>query len=255
MTAVPPLPWRALRAVKRGHAEAEYEDAWAANPRAGRFAVADGASETSYADLWARLLAEGFVAARSPWETPDWLSGPRQRWSAAVDGLDLPWYAEMKREQGAFATLVGLAVRPPAPGQPGRWRALAIGDSCLVRLRDGQRPRSFPLTKSQEFGNQPSLLGSRPHVTPAPTLDGGSCQAGDRFFLMTDALAQWFLLCCEKNRRPWNHFGRLMTQPDEVFAVWVEKCRARDHLRNDDVTLLAIGPIPEAVVPQEDEAS
>ena len=38
-----PLPWRVLSAPKRGHTDAEYEDAWAANPRTGRFAVADGA--------------------------------------------------------------------------------------------------------------------------------------------------------------------------------------------------------------------
>jgi Protein phosphatase 2C len=254
MTAVKPLPWRALRTPKRGHTDAEYEDAWAANPQAGRFAVADGASETSYAELWARFLAESFVAARQPWETQDWLSGPRQRWSAAVDGLDLPWYGEMKREQGAFATLLGLAVRSPAPHQPGRWRALAVGDSCLVRCRNGQRPRSFPLSKSAEFGNQPRLLGSRPGLTPAPALASGSCRPGDRLFLMTDALAQWFLLRCEKHRRPWNHFQRLLAEPDEAFAAWIEKRRDHDDLRNDDVTLLAIGPIPEAGIPQEDEA-
>ena len=253
MVAIQPLPWRVLHVPKRGHTETEYEDAWAANPRAGRFAVADGASESSFAELWARLLAGSFVAARSPWETTDWLSRPRQRWSEAVDSLDLPWYAEMKREQGAFATLLGLAVRPPTPGRPGRWRALAIGDSCLVRFRDGQQPRSFPLTKSQEFDNQPRLLGSRPSLTPAPTLDSGSCQAGDRLFLMTDALAQWFLSCCEKNRRPWDHFGRLLAEPDGNFAAWIDKCRDQDQLRNDDVTLLAVGPIPEAVIPQEDD--
>ena len=173
MAAIEPLPWRVLRAPKRGNTDAEYEDAWAANPRAGRFAVADGATETSNAELWARLLAESFVAAPHPWESQDWLTGPRRRWSEAVDNLDLPWYAEMKREQGAFATLLGIAVRPPAAGKPGLWRALAVGDSCLIRFRDGQPPRSFPLTQSVEFGNQPRLLGSRPGPTLAPVLAQG----------------------------------------------------------------------------------
>jgi hypothetical protein len=254
MTAVKPLPWRAFRAAKRGHTDAEYEDAWAANPRAGRFAIADGASESSYAELWARLLAERFVVTRYPWETPDWLSDPRQRWSEAVDVLDLPWYAELKREQGAFASLLGLAVRLPAPGKPGRWRALAVGDSCLVRFREGQQPHSFPVSKSAEFGNQPHLLCSRPGPAPAPVLGNGSCEPGDRLYLMTDALAQWFLRCCEQNRRPWHHFGRLLAEPDEAFAAWIERRRARDQLRNDDVTLLAIGPIPKAAIPQEDES-
>ena len=80
------LRWRALRAPKHGHTDAEYEDAWAAYPEAGRFAVADGASESSSAGLWARLLTEEFVAARRPWDLADWLDAARGRWSTEVTG-------------------------------------------------------------------------------------------------------------------------------------------------------------------------
>ena len=44
-----PLRWSVLRLPKQGNTDAEYEDAWAADAAAGRFAVADGASETSFA--------------------------------------------------------------------------------------------------------------------------------------------------------------------------------------------------------------
>src|SRR4051794_41014129 len=115
--ADPPLRWRALRLPKSDHTAEEYEDAWAADPAAGRFAVADGASESAFAGLWARLLAEGFVAARRPRAFAGWRGGPRRRWAAGVMGLELPWYGEMKRAEGAFATLLGLALRPPAPGR------------------------------------------------------------------------------------------------------------------------------------------
>jgi protein phosphatase 2C-like protein len=246
MVSASPLPWHALRTPKRGHTEAEYEDAWAANARAGRFAVADGASESSYAGLWANLLAETFVAARRPLDGLDWLDDPRRRWSAAVDGRELAWYAEIKRTQGAFATLLGVAVRPAAPGRPGRWQALAIGDSCLVRVRDGGTPRAFPLSKAADFSNQPALLGSRPGPAPAPVLSRGACRPGDRLFLMTDALAQWFLLRSESNRRPWEDLARLLADPKPggAFAAWVAEHRDGGDLRNDDVTLLAIGPFP-----------
>jgi hypothetical protein len=250
MARAAPPPWSALRTAKRGHTDAECEDAWAADPMAGRFAVADGASESSYAELWARLLAKAFVAERRPWDNLDWLAAPRRRWSAEVDALSLPWYGEMKREQGAFATLLGLALRPPAPDSPGRWRALAVGDSCLVRVRDGERPHSFPLKKAAEFGNQPRLLGSRPGGAAAAVFDQGSCLAGDRLYLMTDALAQWFLQRCEMNHRPWDHFTRLLDEPDAAFTAWVEERRERDELRNDDVTLLAVGPIPGPARPE-----
>src|SRR4051794_29142331 len=94
-----PFRWRALRLPKRGHTPEEYEDAFAADPALGRFAVADGASESSFAGQWARLLAEGFVAPGArPWRGADWLTAPRRRWAAEVLPLPLPWYAEAKRE-------------------------------------------------------------------------------------------------------------------------------------------------------------
>src|SRR5947209_19228121 len=101
--------WWVLFVPKHGNAEDEYEDAWAADPGRGRFAVADGASETSFAGRWAQLLTEAVLAAPRPPELARWLPRARRRWSSEVMGLELPWYAEMKREQGAFATLLGVA--------------------------------------------------------------------------------------------------------------------------------------------------
>src|SRR5438552_405223 len=102
--------WRALQLPKRGHTATEYEDACAADPVAGRFAVADGASESSFAACWARLLAEGFVAGGLTPGTSAWLAPLRRQWREQVHNRPLPWYAEVKREQGAFATLLGVAL-------------------------------------------------------------------------------------------------------------------------------------------------
>src|SRR5437899_2563588 len=101
-----PLRWRALCASKRGHTREECEDAWAVDAAPGRFAVADGASEGAFSSLWARLLANGFVAAPRPRDLGDWLHQAQQRWSSEVMELELPWYGEMKRQEGAFATLL-----------------------------------------------------------------------------------------------------------------------------------------------------
>jgi hypothetical protein len=241
-----PLPWRVLSAPKRGHTADENEDAWAANPEWRRFAVADGASEASWSGLWARLVTEAFVAHRQPWVDASWLDEPRQSWSSQVDSLDLSWYAEMKRAQGAYAAFLGLALRLPTPDEPGRWRALAIGDSCLLRIRPGHPPRAFPLTSSAQFGNQPHLLGSRPSGAPAFVHDRGSCLPGDRLYLLTDAVAQWFLHCCENDGQPWDDLDRLFgdSEGSAPFSDWIDARRERNELRNDDVTVLAVGPIP-----------
>jgi hypothetical protein len=70
---------------------------------------------------------------------------------------------------------------------------------------------------------------------------------------MTDALAQWFLLRCESKQRPWEDFARLLADPpgDDAFTTWVEELRG-DDLRNDDATLLAVGPIPPSTDPSKE---
>jgi hypothetical protein len=241
--AHPPLRWRALRLPRGENTAEQYEDAWAAEPAAGRFAVADGASESAFPGLWARLLAEGFVAARRPRDFAGWLGGPRRRWSAEVMPLELPWYGEMKRAEGGFATLLGLLVRPPAPGRPGRWRAAAVGDTCLVRVRGGRRVQSFPVKRSSDFGNEPRLIGSRGEP-PRPEYASGSLRSRDRLFLMTDALAQWFLREAEEGGRPWDALSSLLgaEDPEAAFAGWVADQRQAGRLRNDDVTLLVVCP-------------
>jgi hypothetical protein len=237
-----PLRWRALRLPKLGHTDEEYEDAWAADPASGRFAVADGASESSFAALWARLLTEGFLAARRPRDLAGWLDEARQGWSAAVMGLELPWYAEIKRDEGAFATLLGLRIRRPTRSRAGRWQAVAVGDSCLVRVRNRRSVGTFPLRHSSNFGNQPALLGSRSRTVPPAQRCSGSLQPGDRLFLMTDALAQWFMRSHEQGARPWEEMTPLLSsaQPEAAFASWIDGLRSGGVLHNDDVTLLSI---------------
>jgi hypothetical protein len=244
--AGPTLRCLAWHCPKQGHREDEYEDALAVDPARGRFALADGATECAFARLWASLLTEGFVAARRPRDLSKWLEDARRRWSAEVMGRDLPWYAEMKREEGAFATLLGMTVHWREPDRLGEWRAVAVGDSCLVRVRKERAVQGFPLRASSDFGSQPNLIGSREGPAPAPVYCSGSMRPGDRFFLMTDALAQWFFSSHEAGGRPWEAIAALSAaaQPEVAFTAWIEELRAEGGLRNDDVTLLVVEPAP-----------
>jgi len=242
------MHWRAWSLPKKGHRPDEYEDAAAGDARRGRFAVADGASESSFAALWAWLLACEFVRAplggKRPWSA--WLPPLREHWAQELVGRELPWYAEEKLQLGAFATLLGLVVGKA------RWRAVAVGDSCLFHLRTGRLLRAFPVSRSEDFGNTPGLVGSR---TPPPqeveqhqTRAQGKWQPNDRFLLMTDALAQWFLRQSEEGHKPWEAVGGLLDEAadDADFASWVEGLREREALRNDDVTLVAVDLSVEA---------
>src|SRR5256885_10366862 len=100
------IGFREFRLPRRGHRAEECEDACAGAPERGRFAVADGATESFQGGLWARLLVEDFV--RSGELHPDWRSWlpPLQaHWAdrASQKGPDeagagngLPWYLESR---------------------------------------------------------------------------------------------------------------------------------------------------------------
>jgi hypothetical protein len=156
--------------------------------------------------------------------------------------MELPWYAEIKREQGAFATLLGLGVRAPTGKRRGGWRAVAVGDSCLMHIREGRCLLSFPVQKSADFNNEPRLISSR-DGDARPERGLGSWKAGDRLLLMTDALAQWFLQTHEAGGDPWEPVALALAadDPQAAFADWIAELREREELRNDDVTLLEIG--------------
>jgi hypothetical protein len=243
--------FQAFRLPRQGHGLEECQDASAGDAERGRFAIADGAAESPYSALWAKLLVEEFVRQtdRLPrWAS--WLPSLQERWRSA-SGLapngpwsfddPVPWYLEPGLNQGAFATFLGLVIEDDG------WYALAIGDSCLFQVRHGVLQRAFPLTRSADFSNAPWLVGSRRSLVGVPSKNGeqqvGDWQPGDRFWLMTDALAQWFLLQVEEGDKPWHTLETLLAANGNAqlaFTTWIETLRAARELRNDDVTLLVV---------------
>ena len=132
-----PASSRAFWLPRRGYDPADYEDAFAANAVAGRFAVADGATEGCFTDLWARLLVNDFVAG-SACEVTSWpasLPALQDRWASDVSARRLPWYAESSVSQGAFAAFLGLVLSnsPLLPGEAGANSPLLPGEGQGVR--------------------------------------------------------------------------------------------------------------------------
>lgn len=237
----PPLPWQAYRVAKDGNSAAENEDAFAGDPGAGRFAVADGASESAFAPEWAALLATSCVSQAGCWSS--WLPDARSRWLEGLRDVELPWYLEEKFEQGAFATLLGVTVCPPE-GQSAVWSAEAVGDTCLFQVRGDRLLKAFPMQRSSDFTGTPTLLGSRPSDGRTRRFrTRGRWRPGDRLLLMTDALACWFLHEVENGNRPWQPLELLADE--EAFAGWLTGLRSRGAVRNDDVTVLQVS-IPAA---------
>lgn len=235
----------------------EYEDAFyprrtgTRSAKRIRFAVADGASESLLSGMWADLLVrtwcrskrrrvgEVIATAMSGWqiEMAAYLEG-RERHERPIQ-----WFEEPGLAKGAHATLLGLELTT-ASHDSGRWTAVAMGDSCVFQVRDGELLTSFPVKSAAEFSTSPKLVPTRPHLLgrALANLDqaDGEWQSGDVFFLATDAIAAWFLAVVEEGGTPWSTLAQFESDTPELFAAWVGEQRGLRQLRNDDVTLLRV---------------
>jgi hypothetical protein len=195
-----------------------------------------------------------------PHRWTNWLQPLQDAWSSGIPWDTLPWFATQKAQDGACTTLLALeftqneeadgeiklsrwqrmmGVKKPAMFG---WRAEAIGDSCLFQIRDNELILSFPLERPVEFTHSPVLITTNPGqnkiVYEHLKVHDGDCQPGDLFFLMTDALAKWFLQRDVAGERPWQ---LLRTFDDDVlFKQFVIQQRDEGRIENDDTTLMII---------------
>lgn len=252
---------------KAGNSAAEYEDAhfigrWkpqsAAQPARVGIAIADGATEGMLSRQWANLLVRRYVR-RLPGDTEltGWLSETLQTWQHEKQNYlrqrernnkPVQWYEEPGLEAGAFAALLGFVLCPANGGrtrspQPWTWNAVAVGDCFLAQVRNGSCLGMFPFDASSALNNRPFLLSSNPArnggIAERFVFAQGEALPGDRFYLMTDALAGWFLRAVEQGAAPWQElslFRGASAAPD--FAAWTLALRSAHKMRNDDVTLL-----------------
>ncbi len=213
---------------------------------AARLALSDGASEAAFARDWAQILARDFVA-----RTPDlagltaagleqWLAPCQESWRRKVPWERLPWHGEAKTRAGSLATLLGLTFFRPEGSSDGlHWQAVAVGDSCLFRVRDEELALAFPLDDASQFGSAPALLCSNPanngRLADQLRQHQGSCQPGDVFILASDALAAWFLARHSAAGKPWQ---TLLALEPAQGADWVPTQRQAGLMRNDDTAFL-----------------
>lgn len=237
---------------KAGSTVAEYEDAFSPEGRTSaiaesfRFAIADGATESSFSGVWARILVSSFVESNDAMDVLSLLASARPRWAAEVGQKELPWYAAAKVQGGAFASFLSLHLRHGRDGRErSAWRAQAVGDSCLVQVRGEGIVCRFPLEHSSAFSSSPFLLSSSPDGSEAIEehlrIAEGTCEQGDVLYLMTDALACWFMAEDEAGRAPWRVLRDLNTKDQaETFEELIARLRGKGTLKNDDTTLMLI---------------
>jgi hypothetical protein len=249
---------RVFTCPKEGNSEAELEDSCypsrdkVLNAPSLRFALSDGASESFLSGKWAQILTRAFCRSHDDAvEFEGFYARAIEAWhhwyQAYIEQRNrrnrpILWYEEPGLRSGAFATILGLRI-DEADG--GTWKAFAVGDSCLFQVQGQTLTARFPIGSSSEFNNFPALIASDQErnrdLEKKIVKTGGTWQVGDKFFMMSDALAQWFLKEHEQGLKPWDMLGSLGS-PDalESFSAWVYSLRTQKAIRNDDTTLLQV---------------
>jgi hypothetical protein len=232
---------------KGGSTAEECEDAVAFDAGALRFAVADGATEAFDSRRWAARLAETWVGCPAPpltaAEFGPWL-GEQGGWlEASWEGRALPWYAEEKRRAGSYAAFVGLRLEAAGPGA--RWRAVALGDSCLVQRRGAEVLAALPVSGHEAFGSAPPLVPSSGHLRAAALAllveAEGEAEPGDTFLLMTDALSAWYFESAGRRDPEAARFDSLLAAAEnEALSDLVRRERAAVRMKDDDVAVVRI---------------
>ena len=230
---------------KEGHTTSEYEDAYAtSDPDASSFraAVADGATESAFSGPWARRLTGAYANSGDLSEA---LGHLRERFHRISRRGHLPWYLREKSEEGAHAAFAGLEIEGGEAG--GSWTGQAVGDCCILHIRDGALLQSWPLSDAAEFSSTPNLISSRETPSEQALLrTSGRWQPGDRFVLATDALAAWLLGHGTTGARPGGQpANRGLSDAarailDGEFDRVVVQARLDGSMRNDDVTAIVI---------------
>lgn len=237
------LTTRQLLLPKLDHELDECEDAIALDTESCRFAVADGATEAFDARNWAQRLAQRWVESQSVStrdEFRDWVAAEGRELRESWNGLSLAWYSEEKARVGSFAALVGveLDLKTEAPS----WKAIALGDACLLHCRQGTLLKSLPLCRSESFSIAPVLVASDSAMhevsMQSVVIDSGSCESGDVLWLLSDGVASWYLERFEKNQFAWSDFFE--TKEDDELKSFFDEERLAGRMRNDDVAAIRI---------------
>jgi hypothetical protein len=219
-------------------------DRYAYNKSQNKFAISDGVSKSFFPKIWADVLVNRWVDSKEFDEAQfildcqkDWLN----QVSEIVNKPDAKWFTKnaFNRKESGLATFIGL--RFFKKKKDWYWKANALGDSFLFFIPNKFKDFSkecIVLSSKQEpivFDNFPDYLSSlgsnhkgKKHLKENPMTAG-------TFYLMTDALAEWFLN--EKD----NAISKIdVWQNQKDFERFVDEERHNEKLGNDDSAILTI---------------
>jgi hypothetical protein len=208
-----------------------------------RFAISDGATESSFSKEWSDLLVSCYKD--KPFDIanlPLTINAITETWQSITSAIELPWYAQQKLENGAFATFLGITLNL----EEQTFESVSIGDCTLFQVRNNELICSFPITRFEDFGNTPSLFATNSkfqtdYEKSVKYLNGQSI-SGDLLILASDALAMWLFKRLNEGERPWLSLLTLLKYEDcqADFSNWTFNKIKENEMKNDDISVVLI---------------
>lgn len=234
---------------KLGNRESDYEDSFSYDLEKMKFAIADGASNSIFSDVWSRSLTESFItedvdlfsqSVQTVVQTV--MDKARSKWYSSINWTTLPWFTKNKSVNGSYSTILFCQLRE-RDSEHLQMRIIAVGDSCLFKIRGDDITFSFPLTYISQFNISPDLVWSgrgypfpekSPSKYPVTRVMDGVVEASDQLVFATDSVS--VLLLSDPNPMT------LVTEIIEKrFTEKLIKAIDSGKIKNDDVTLALVG--------------
>lgn len=223
-------------------------DRSAMNLTLGRFAVADGVSQSYLPNLWANILCNSFVKSEIA-PNDDWigqyavsqLASDCQIWEEQSEEVfenateEEAFLLSLSQEEYRYAgtTLVGIALKDHSLFYN------VLGDSCLfVYDSDTNSLVSYSTVDEQHgFTNRPDFFYSEGKIVGRWKHGKLPLKPG-YLLLMTDALSDWLTKEFNKDSSLIEKLWALKTHKD--FMQIVEEARSENSMKDDDVALLIL---------------
>ena len=222
------------------------EDRMAMNVKLGRFAVADGVTQSYLPNLWAEILCEAFVKSHAKADV-DWIeqyaadkmvsdchSWAQQSEIFLNNGTeDENFWLQIKRDKYHYAgsTLVGIAITEKCLYYN------VLGDSCLFLFnQETKELTSYSTVNEQEgFTNRPDFLWSAGNVIGKSKFGQLPLKPG-YILLATDKISEWIIKSYPQDPHLLEQLWSLDSH--EAFISLVEESRRNNSMDDDDVALM-----------------
>lgn len=226
---------------KKSELYSDCADNYDVNFEHNKFAISDGVSKSFFPKIWSEILVNKYVNQKDWKDNNEFIVESQKDWKSKVDKIvnqpETKWFtkSQYNRKDPALATFVGLQFLESDQ----KWIAQALGDSFLFFIPKDSTEIEIKLSTKPEpivFDNFPDYLSSigNSHKGKKKSIKGEKIKEGT-FYLMTDALAEWFLFNTEQAKQT---LDNIKTQ--EQYLETIENERNANRLNDDDSAVLIL---------------